>query len=100
MNEQYIDGFLVPVPKDKIEAYRESAVKAAAIWKEYGALEYRECLGDDLNVEDLVPFPKMADAKPDETVVLTYVVYASREARDAANEKIMADPRIKSWARK
>jgi len=91
---QYIDGFVIPVPKANIDAYQATASQAAAIWKEHGALDYRECVGDDLEVEDQVPFPKLANAKPDETVVFAYVVFASKEARDAANKKIMADPRV------
>ena len=91
---QYIDGFLVPVPRDKIDAYQATATRAAAVWKDHGALEYRECVGEDLDVEGMVSFPKLADAKADETVVFAYVVFASKQDRDAANKKIMADPRI------
>ncbi len=91
---QYIDGFVIPVSKDKIDAYKATATRAAAIWKEHGALEYRECVGDDLDIEDQVPFPKLAGAKADETVVFAYVVFASKESRDAVNKKIMTDPRI------
>lgn len=91
---QYIDGFVLSVPTDKIDAYKAVATKAAAIWKEHGALEYRECLGDDLDVEDQVPFPKLAGTQASETVIFSYIVYASREARDAANAMIMADPRM------
>jgi len=93
---QYIDGFVIPVPKEKIDAYKATATKAAAIWKEHGALEYRECIGDDLDVEDQVPFPRLAGAEDNETVVFAYVVFESREARDEANKKILADPRIES----
>ncbi|BDS06196.1 hypothetical protein NT6N_12360 [Oceaniferula spumae] len=93
---QYIDGFVIPVPKEKIDAYKATATQAAAIWKEHGALEYRECVGDDMDIEDQIPFPKLADAKADEVVVFAYVVFESREARDAANKKIMADPRIEA----
>lgn len=91
---QYIDGFVLSVPTDKIDAYKAVATKAAAIWKEHGALEYRECVGNDVDVEDQVPFPKLAATQAGETVIFSYVVFASREARDAANEKIMADPRV------
>ncbi|MBE7499814.1 MAG: DUF1428 domain-containing protein [Verrucomicrobiales bacterium] len=92
---QYIDGFVLPVPRGKLEEYRQVAERAAALWKEHGALEYRECVGDDLQVEGMVPFPQLAGCRPEETVVFAWVVYASKEARDAANAKIMADPRVK-----
>ena len=92
---RYIDGFVIPVPKDRIEDYRRVAAKAALVWKEHGALDYWECVGDDLGVTDMVSFPQLAQAGPDETVVFAWVVFESREQRDRANEKIMADPRLK-----
>lgn len=92
---QYIDGFVVPIAKDKVPAYRAIAEQAAAIWKEHGALEYRECVGDDLQIEGTVPFPRMAGCGPDETVIFAWVVFASKEARDDANAKIHVDPRLK-----
>ncbi len=92
---KYIDGFVLPIPKDKIEAYREIASKAAAIWKEHGALEYIEAVGEDLDAKDLVPFPKLTGAAEDETVVLATIVFESREHRDAVNAKVMSDPRLK-----
>jgi len=92
---KYVDGFVLPLPKDKIDLYRSIAEKAGRIWKEHGALEYRECIGDDLDVKELVPFPKLAGAQTDETVVFTWIVFQSREHRDQVNAKVMADPRIK-----
>jgi uncharacterized protein YbaA (DUF1428 family) len=92
---KYIDGFVIPVPKENIEKYREVAAKAGAIWKEHGALEYIEAVGDDLEVKDLVTFPQLAGATAAETVVFSYIVYESREHRDAVNAKVMADPRLK-----
>ena len=92
---RYIDGFVIPVPKDRIDDYRRVAEKAAVVWKEYGALDYWECVGDDLEVKDMVPFSHLAQAGPNETVVFAWVVVESREHRDKANEKIMADPRLK-----
>ena len=92
---RYIDGFVIPVPKDRIDDYRRVAEKAALVWKEYGALDYWECVGDDLAVQDMVSFSQLAQAGPDETVVFAWVVFESREQRDQANEKIMADPRLK-----
>jgi uncharacterized protein YbaA (DUF1428 family) len=94
---KYIDGFVIPVPKTNIDQYREVATKACALWMEHGALGYIEAVGDDLDVKDLVPFPKLAGAKDDETVVFAYIVYESREHRDAVNAKVMADPRIKEF---
>ncbi len=92
---QYVDGFVLPLPKDRIEDYRKLAEKAAQIWKEHGALEYWECLADDLEAKEMRSFGQLADTGPDETVVFAWVVFASREQRDQANAKIMADPRIK-----
>lgn len=90
----YVDGFVLPLPKDKVEEYRAIAEKASKVWLEYGALEYRECVGDDLNIEGVVPFPKIANAGESETVVFAYIVYNSKEHRDEVNAKVMADPRL------
>lgn len=92
---KYIDGFVVPVPKDKIEAYRAMSAKASAIWKDHGALEYIEAVGDDLDAKEMTSFTTLAGTSPEETVVFAYIVYESREHRDAVNEKVMADPRMK-----
>ncbi len=96
--ERYVDGFVIPVPRDNIEAYREVAEKAAQVWKDHGAIEYWECVGDDLaaaHVDGPISFCQLAGASDDETVVFAWVVFESREQRDQANEKIMADPRLK-----
>ena len=90
----YVDGFVLPVPKDKLETYRKIAEGASKIWKEHGALEYRECVGDDMEAKDMVAFPAMANAGPDDVVVLAYITYNSREHRDEVNAKVMADPRM------
>ena len=90
----YIDGFVLPVPKKNIAAYRRMATKASKIWREHGALEYRECVGDDLDVKFGTPFPKGIKIKPGETLVFAYVVYQSRAHRDKVNAKVMKDPRI------
>lgn len=92
---RYVDGFVIPIPKNKIDEYRKVAAIAGKIWKEHGALDYWECLGDDLEVKDMVSFPQLAGIGADETVVFSWIVYASREQRDEVNAKIMADPRIK-----
>ena len=90
---RYVDGFLLPVPRRKIPAYRAMARKASRIWKEYGALEYRECVGDDMNSFG-APFPKAARARAGEVVVFSWIVYRSRAHRDRVNAKIMKDPRL------
>jgi uncharacterized protein YbaA (DUF1428 family) len=93
-NTQYVDGFVLPVPKAKLAEYQAIAEKAAAIWMEYGALDYRECVGDDMEIPDMLGFPKIAAAKEDETVVFAWITYESREKRDEINAKVMADPRL------
>jgi uncharacterized protein YbaA (DUF1428 family) len=90
----YIDGFVIPVPTRNLDAYREMATKASLVWKEHGALQYIEAVGDDLEVKDVTPFPRLAGASADETVVFAYIVYESREHRDTVNAKVMADPRL------
>lgn len=90
----YVDGFVVPLPKKNVEAYRKMSKKAGVIWKELGALEYRECVGDDLAIKTGVPFPKQMKSKPGETVVFSWIVYKSRAHRDAVNAKVMKDPRL------
>jgi uncharacterized protein YbaA (DUF1428 family) len=91
----YVDGFVLAVPKKKIAAYRRMAAKAGKVWREHGALEYRECVGDDLKVKMGLPFPRLAKIKAGETVFFSYIVYKSRAHRDSVNAKVMKDPRIK-----
>ncbi|MRG55425.1 DUF1428 family protein [Phyllobacterium sp. SYP-B3895] len=91
----YVDGFLVAVPKDSIEEYKELARKAGDVWMEYGALSYVECLADDVPYGELTSFPRAVQAKDDETVVFSWITYESREKRDEINAKVMADPRLK-----
>jgi uncharacterized protein YbaA (DUF1428 family) len=90
----YVDGFVLPVPKKKLAAYRRMSQKASKIWRDHGALEYRECAGDDLAAKVGLSFPKGIKTKPGETVVFAYIVYKSRAHRDAVNAKVMKDPRI------
>ena len=90
----YVDGFVLPVPKKNIAAYVRMAKKASKIWKEYGALDYKECVGDDLDVKMGLSFPKGIKTKPGETVVFSYIVYKSKAQRDAVNKKVMKDPRL------
>lgn len=92
---KYVDGFLIPVAKDKLGEYKELAQKASEIWKELGALEYRECVGDDLETEDMVSFKSSANAAAEEIVIFAWVVYESKADRDRINAAIMEDPRMK-----
>jgi uncharacterized protein YbaA (DUF1428 family) len=82
------------VPKDKVEDYRRLAADAGKVWREYGALEYTECVADDVKPGVLTSFPQSVQLKPDETVVFAWIVYESREHRDRVNAKVMADPRM------
>ena len=91
----YVDGFVLAVPRDNLEAYKEVARKAGAVWKEFGALSYVETIGDDVPWGELTSFPRAVQAKDDEVVVFSWITYASREDRDAVNAKVMADPRMK-----
>jgi uncharacterized protein YbaA (DUF1428 family) len=90
----YVDGYVLPVPAKNLLAYRRIAQKAGKIWREHGALEYRECVGDDLDVKGLVPFPRRIKLKPGETVVFAWIVFKSRAHRDRVNAKVMKDPRL------
>jgi uncharacterized protein YbaA (DUF1428 family) len=84
----------LPVPKRKLQAYRRLAQKAGRIWREHGALEYRECVGDDLKVKWGALFPRMVRLRPGETVIFSWVVFKSRAHRDRVNAKVMKDPRL------
>ncbi|HEY1081929.1 MAG TPA: DUF1428 domain-containing protein [Prosthecobacter sp.] len=90
----YVDGFVLPITSDKLAEYQTMASKASAVWKEHGALDYRECILEDAAAPEMTSFPALAGAKEGETVVLAYIVYESREHRDAVNAKVMADPRM------
>ncbi len=91
----YVDGFVLPIPKDKIDLYRSVAEEAGKIWREHGALEYRECIAEDMNVKDMVSFLQLAGATTDETVVFAWIVFESRASRDDVNAKVIADPRLR-----
>jgi uncharacterized protein YbaA (DUF1428 family) len=90
----YVDGFLVPVPKKKLAAYRRMAAKAGKIWREHGALEFRECIADDVKWGKRTSFPRSVQQKSGETVFFSYIVYKSRAARDRINAKVMKDKRL------
>lgn len=93
---RYVDGFVIPVPKKKVAVYRKMAALGAKIWKEYGALEYFECIGDDLDLAKygMSTFPKLARLKRGETVAFSWIVYRSKKHRDSVNAKVMKDPRM------
>ena len=90
----YVDGFLLPVPKKNVEAYRKIARKAGKIWREHGALDYRECVADDVDVQFGTPFPSLASTKKDETLIFAWITFKSRAHRDRVNAKVMKDPRL------
>lgn len=92
----YVDGFVIPMPKRNLKEYRRIARLAGKVWKSHGALDYKECVGDDLEIKGhpIVLFPKLAKTKPGETVVFSYILFKSRKHRDTVNAKVMKDPRL------
>ena len=90
----YVDGFVIPLPKKNLTTYRRLAQKAGGVWKDHGALEFCKCVGDDLNVEMGLSFPRGIKTKPGETVLFSYIVFKSRAHRDRVNAKVMKDPRF------
>lgn len=90
----YVDGFVVPVPKKNLAAYRRLARKAGKVWCEHGALEYVECVGDDVTPGKLTSFPQAVKLKADEVVVFSWIVYRNRRERDRIMQRVMADPRL------
>jgi uncharacterized protein YbaA (DUF1428 family) len=90
----YVDGYVLPVPKKNLSAYRRLSQKAGKIFREHGALEYRECAGDDLDIKGIVPFPRRIRLKAGETIVFAWIVFKSRAHRDSVNAKVMQDPRL------
>jgi uncharacterized protein YbaA (DUF1428 family) len=90
----YVDGFVLPLPERNVEAYRRLSARAGRVWRDHGALEYRECLGDDLNVKGVARYGRMLKTKRGETVVFAWIVFKSRAHRDRVNAKVMKDPRM------
>jgi uncharacterized protein YbaA (DUF1428 family) len=90
----YVDGYVLPVPKKNLKAYRRIAQVAGKVWKSHGALDYKECAGDDLKTKWGIPFPRLAKTKPGETVVFSWIVFKSRKDRDRVNAKVMKDKRL------
>jgi uncharacterized protein YbaA (DUF1428 family) len=93
----YVDGFVVPVPKDKLEAYKKMSLECGAVWKEFGALEFRETVGDDVPPGKLTSFPQSVDLQEGEVVVFSWITYESRARRDEINDKVMKDPRLAAY---
>ncbi len=95
----YVDGFVLPVPKKNLRAYRRMSQRAGKVWRKHGALDYKECAGDDLNIKMGLPFPRLVKPKRGETVVFAFIVYKSRAHRDRVNAKVMKevmnDPKLK-----
>jgi uncharacterized protein YbaA (DUF1428 family) len=91
---KYVDGYVLPVPKKNLPAYRRMAEKAGKVWREHGALEFRECVGDDLKTKMAASFPRTIKLKPGEVVVFSRIVFKSRAQRDSVNAKVMKDPRL------
>ena len=90
----YVDGFIIPVPKKKLPAYLKMARLGARVWKDHGALEVFECVGDDLDTKFGTSFPKRVAVKPGETVIFSWILFKSRASRDRVNAKVMKDPRM------
>ena len=90
----YVDGFVLPVPKKKLAAYRRMASQAGKVWREHGAVEFKEWAGDDLKVPVGIPFTKLVKPKSGETVMFSFIVYKSKAHRDRVNAKVMKDPRL------
>ena len=93
---KYVDGSVIAIPKKKLKEYRRMAKTGGKVWLDHGALEYRECVGDDLNIKMGLPFSKLAKLKPGETVMFSWIIYKSRAHRDRVNAKAMSDKRITS----
>lgn len=91
---RYVDGFVIVIPKSKVAAYKKMANLGCKLWMEYGALEYRECVAEDINMNFGMPFPKLTKAKNDETVLFSWIVFKSKSHRNSVNKKVMKDPRL------
>jgi uncharacterized protein YbaA (DUF1428 family) len=91
---KYVDGFVLPVPRKNLAAYRRMAQEAGKVWRKHGALEFRECVGDDLKMKKVKSFPQLAKPKRGETVMFSWIVFKSRAHRDSVNAKVMKDPHL------
>ncbi|MBV7539166.1 DUF1428 domain-containing protein [Duganella sp. sic0402] len=93
----YVDGFVTPVPRDKLDDYKKMARECGAVWKEHGALEFRESVADDVKPGKLTSFPQAVDLKENEVVLFSWIIYESRAKRDEVNDKVMKDPRLAAF---
>jgi uncharacterized protein YbaA (DUF1428 family) len=93
---QYVDGFIMPLPKSNVDRYREIATTAGGLWREHGALDYKECIADDVKVGEVTSFPRSVKVEDDETVIFAWITYESRAHRDEVNAKVMDDDRMKA----
>jgi uncharacterized protein YbaA (DUF1428 family) len=91
---RYVDGYVIPVLKKNVRAYAKMAKTAGKVWRDHGALDYKECVGDDMNVKFGTPFPRLMKVKPGTTVFFSFIVFKSRAHRDRVNAKVMKDPRL------
>lgn len=91
---RYVDGYVIPLPKKNLKAYQRMARVSCKVWMDHGALDYRECIGEDLDIQHTTPFPRQVRCKPGETVVFAWIEYKSRAHRDRVNARVMRDPRI------
>lgn len=94
---KYVDGFVIKIPKKGLPAYKKISKAAGKIWMDYGALEYRECVGEDMKIPFGVPFTKLTKAKPGELVIFSWIVYKSKSHRNSVNKKVMSDERMKNF---
>ena len=96
----YVDGFVIPVPEEKVDAYMDMAREAGRLWREHGALEFRECVADDVKVGEVTSFPRSVQIQDGETVAFSWIVFESREERDRVNAAVMDDPRFKELTKR
>ena len=94
---EYVDGFVLPVSKKRVKEYQKIAKLASKVWRDHGAIDYRECVADDISVGKRTSFPRSVKMKPSETVILAWITYKSRKHRDAVNKKAMKDKRLKKY---
>jgi uncharacterized protein YbaA (DUF1428 family) len=97
---RYVDGFVIPVPEEKMDAYMDMAREAGRLWREHGALEFRECVADDVKVGEVTSFPRSVQVEDGETVVFSWIVFESREERDRVNAAVMEDSRFKELTKR
>jgi uncharacterized protein YbaA (DUF1428 family) len=93
----YVDGFVIPVPKARLDDYKEMAQRGSEVWLEHGATHYVECIGDDVPMGEITSFPRAVQAKEDEVIIFSWIIYEDKAARDATMKKVMEDPRLADY---